>query len=75
MLKYPDQSGLPDHEGSEAPLHGTDLGAYSLPFMPDYYDELETDREYIDEETLLPPTMGEICIDVDLDALFALEEQ
>ncbi|KAL3091354.1 hypothetical protein niasHS_007147 [Heterodera schachtii] len=69
MMKYPDQSALPDHEGSEPPLHGNATGEYTLPFMPDYYDELETVREYVDEETLLPPTMGEICWNVDFDAL------
>uniref|UniRef100_A0A183BQZ3 Histone-lysine N-methyltransferase n=1 Tax=Globodera pallida TaxID=36090 RepID=A0A183BQZ3_GLOPA len=69
MMKYPDQSALPDHEGSEPPLHGNVLGNYSLPFMPGYYDELESVREYVDEDSLLPPTMGEICADVDLNAL------
>lgn len=74
MMKYADQSGLPDHEGSEKPLLGTTLGDYSLPFMPDYYDDLETNRDYIVEETLLPPTMAEICDDVDFDALQKLAE-
>jgi len=38
--------------------------------MSDFYDDLEIpDDEYIDDESLFPPTMDEICADVDLDEL------
>jgi hypothetical protein len=85
MLKYPNQTGLPDHPGSESPLREQGIGEFwlvilflkyllkiifSLPFMSDFYEDLEIpDDEYIDEESLFPPTMDEICADVDLDEL------
>jgi len=38
--------------------------------MPDFYDELETNRgDFIEEEFFFAPTMDEICQFVDLDML------
>jgi hypothetical protein len=86
MLKYPNQTDLSDRNRNEMNNQTKNIGQFrwaiiklinklihyifSLPFMPDFYEELESCREgFIDEESLFPPTMCEICMAVDLDAL------